>query len=114
MVRVSLEALLPGMEDASGWLARAAAGLPAGVLGPRRVAHVLAGNTPLLAWPGLAACLLAGSHSVVKMSRDETLWPRRFVESLALSTRTSPRRSRSTCGPATTRARSRWSGAPTP
>jgi hypothetical protein len=84
MVRVSLEALLPGMEDASGWLARAAAGLPAGVLGPRRVAHVLAGNTPLLAWPGLAACLLAGSHSVVKMSRDETLWPRRFVESLAL------------------------------
>ncbi len=100
MVRVSLEGLLPGLQSAGEWLARvkatpavsfppspAAWGRGPGGGGqadtPAIVAHVLAGNTPLLAWPGLAASLLAGAASFVKMSRGETLWPRLFVESLA-------------------------------
>lgn len=97
MVRVSLEGLLPGLRDADAWLHRATGGLPAArdgfvpdgagrlvtARGPAVAAHVLAGNTPLLAWSGLAAALLAGSASYVKMSRDETLWPRLFVASLA-------------------------------
>lgn len=82
MVRVSLEGLLPGLRTAGEWRSRAASG-QTDPHGPAVVAHVLAGNTPLLAWPGLAACLLAGSASFVKMSRDETLWPRLFVDSLA-------------------------------
>jgi hypothetical protein len=45
---------------------------------------VLAGNTPLLAWPALWAALLAGSAVFVKQSsRSETLWPRLFVAALA-------------------------------
>lgn len=84
MVRYSLQALLPGLRDAEGWLARTTPDLPfANRRGPAVVAHVLAGNTPLLSWPGLAACVLAGSSSFVKMSRTETVWPRRFVDALA-------------------------------
>ena len=44
---------------------------------------ILAGNTPLLAWSPLCACLLAGVENVrVKLSRDETVWTRLFVDSL--------------------------------
>ena len=48
-----------------------------------KIALILAGNTPLLSWSPLAACLLAGHTVHVKMSRDESLWPRLFRDALA-------------------------------
>ncbi len=45
-------------------------------------ALVLAGNTPLLAWPALCAALLAGKAVFVKMSRSETVWAGLFWETL--------------------------------
>lgn len=86
-VRLSLGALLPGMRDARTWVERKWGSPP--VLGAGGAPHsftatiVLAGNTPLLAWSPLCACLLAGVRTVrVKLSRDETAWTRLFVESL--------------------------------
>lgn len=76
-VRLSLDALLPGMTSPPPPLG--SEGEPGG-----EVALIVAGNTPLIAWPPLCAALLAGAQRVrVKMSRDETLWPRLFVEALA-------------------------------
>ncbi|MBC8104782.1 MAG: hypothetical protein H7Z41_19580 [Cytophagales bacterium] len=80
-VRLSLVALLPGFAEARAWLGKATSPLPPGP--GRGIALVLAGNTPLLAWAPLAAALLAGHAVFVKQSRDETLWTRLFVESLA-------------------------------
>ena len=55
-----------------------------GERGPSLTALLLAGNTPLLAWPALWAALRAGSAVFVKMSsRGETLWPRLFVNAVA-------------------------------
>lgn len=54
-----------------------------GARGAPNVTLILAGNTPLLAWSPLSACLLAGVTTVrVKLSRDETVWTHLFVESL--------------------------------
>ena len=47
------------------------------------VSLILAGNTPLLSWSPLWACLSAGVERIqVKMSRDEMLWTPLFVEAL--------------------------------
>lgn len=109
-VRLSLAALLPGMRSARGWVERASLGAPPapnagggagasrspgeqtfslpappalGAGGAPSVTLVLAGNTPLLAWSPICACLLAGVEVLcVKLSRDETIWTRLFVESL--------------------------------
>jgi hypothetical protein len=62
-------------------IGRGGRGVRAGL--PPLAALLLAGNTPLLAWQPLVACLRAGYAVYVKMSRDETLWPRLFVEALA-------------------------------
>jgi hypothetical protein len=86
-VRLSLAALVPGLEAAGEWRGRYLTPRPPPRSGaeerPSVVALVLAGNTPLMSWSPLAACLLAGCTVFVKMSRDETLWPRLFVEALA-------------------------------
>ena len=92
-VRLSLSALLPGMRDAGEWVRRAASLSPPGGgklkmgqqdIGARTVTVILAGNTPLLAWSPLCVCLLAGADTVrVKLSRDESIWTRLFVETLA-------------------------------
>lgn len=50
---------------------------------PEVTACFLAGNTPLLAWPPLAACLLAGSAVFGKLSRADTECPRLFQEAVA-------------------------------
>jgi hypothetical protein len=80
MVRISLAGLVSSPCALSQYWGRAH--------GARRpsfvTALVLAGNTPLLAWPALWAALLAGSAVFVKQSsRSETLWPRLFVAALA-------------------------------
>ena len=76
-VRLSLAALLPGFRHAQ---AQNGGGENGESL---IVALLLAGNTPLLAWASLTASLLAGHAVFVKQSRDELLWTRLFVESLA-------------------------------
>jgi len=78
-VRLSLAALIPGMKAAGEWLARVGEGTDP----PHLAALLLAGNTPLLSWSPLAACLLAGTAVFVKMSRDETLWTHLFADALA-------------------------------
>ena len=98
-VKISLAGLIPGLKTGFGVRALGkgrgqapplrrlivvGAGLaPALSPKPALAALILAGNTPLMSWSPLCACLLAGWSVVVKMSRDETLWPRLFVESLA-------------------------------
>ncbi|MBC8137843.1 MAG: hypothetical protein H8F28_18345 [Fibrella sp.] len=92
-VRLSLAALLPGMRSAQKWVERVTVERNVSRLAPAppvltetraaRVTLILAGNTPLLAWSPLCACLLAGVGIMrVKLSRDETVWTRLFVESL--------------------------------
>ncbi len=49
---------------------------------PGVLALILAGNTPLLAWPVLHYCVLLGIPVFIKQSRDETIWTRHFVEIL--------------------------------
>jgi hypothetical protein len=85
-VRLSLSALIPGLKATDEWLRRlrSEGGAPSEPsLGrPSLAALILAGNTPLLSWSPLSACLLAGAAVFVKMSRGETLWPRLFVQAL--------------------------------
>ncbi|WP_395088728.1 acyl-CoA reductase [Armatimonas sp.] len=50
---------------------------------PGVLALILAGNTPLLAWPVLHYAVLLGIPVFIKQSRDETIWTRHFVETLA-------------------------------
>lgn len=76
-VRISLQNLLVGFAEPLSELP---------IVRPAKsvvVALILAGNTPLLAWPALFYALTAGCTVYVKMSRDETLWTRLFVEALA-------------------------------
>ena len=47
------------------------------------LALICAGNTPLLAWPAMLFAVRHGVKLYVKMSRDETLWPRLLKESVA-------------------------------
>lgn len=81
-VRRSLAALVPGLLNADEWQARVINGNIPQIGAGKVAALVLAGNTPLMAWSPLCACLLAGWGVYVKMSRDETLWPRLFWETL--------------------------------
>lgn len=50
---------------------------------PGVLALILAGNTPLLAWPVLHYSVLLGIPVFIKQSRDETIWTRHFVAALA-------------------------------
>ena len=50
---------------------------------PGVLALILAGNTPLLAWPVLHYAVLLGIPVFIKQSRDEVVWTRHFVETLA-------------------------------
>ncbi|WP_309707519.1 acyl-CoA reductase [Armatimonas sp.] len=50
---------------------------------PGVLALILAGNTPLLAWPVLHYAVLLGIPVFIKQSRDEVIWTRHFVETLA-------------------------------
>ena len=50
---------------------------------PEVTACFFAGNTPLLAWPPLAAGLLAGSAVFGKLSRADTAWPLLFRDATA-------------------------------
>jgi hypothetical protein len=80
-VRLSLAALLPGFANAAQWLERT--GEASSTWSGSVAALILAGNTPLLSWSPLAAVLLAEKAVFVKQSRDETVWTRLFVDSLA-------------------------------
>jgi len=86
-IRLSLAALLPGLKKAQikSESNETLAGSFKGNLSTDTPlsALILAGNTPLMSWAPISACLLAGWAVVVKMSREETLWPRLFLESLA-------------------------------
>lgn len=53
------------------------------VFGPRLVTHVLAGNIPALAAPGLVFALLAKSAVLIKSSSDEPVFPPLFARSIA-------------------------------
>lgn len=83
MVRVSLDALLHSLTpDALGELIAAesvseAQGYPV-------IGHVIAGNTPLLAWVGIIRALLVRSASLVKLpSNASARWAYAFRQSLA-------------------------------
>ena len=83
MTRLSLDALLQSLTPEPLWRlideegVREAYGVP-------RVGHVLAGNTPLLAWTSLLRALLMRSASRVKLpSGDAAEWGRLFHASLA-------------------------------
>ncbi len=68
-------------EVLDGFRARAGGGRRR-ALGPAVTAHFFAGNTPLLAWPALAACLLVKSAAFGKLSRGETEWAGVFTRAL--------------------------------
>ena len=83
MTRLSLDALLHSLTAEALWElidregVRDACGVP-------RVGHIIAGNTPLLAWTSLLRALLMRSASVVKLpSGDAAEWGRLFHASLA-------------------------------
>ena len=83
MTRLSLEALLDSLTSDALWRlidsedVREASGVT-------RVGHVIAGNTPLLAWTSLLRALLMRSKSLVKLpSGDAAEWGRLFHASLA-------------------------------
>ncbi|MBV9848711.1 MAG: hypothetical protein JO250_03390 [Armatimonadetes bacterium] len=83
MVRVSLDALLDSLTPDALWRlidsegVRDACGVPL-------VGHVIAGNTPLLAWTSVLRALLMRSASLVKLpSGDAAEWGRLFHASLA-------------------------------
>ena len=83
MTRLSLDALLDSLTPEALWRlidteeVRDACGVP-------RIGHVIAGNTPLLAWTSLLRALLMRSASVVKLPSGEAAeWGRLFHASLA-------------------------------
>ena len=83
MVWVSLEAILDSLRPAELWAlvdsedCRDAQGFPL-------VGHVIAANTPLLAWGGVIRALLVRSASLVKLpSGPAAEWGRLFLRSLA-------------------------------
>ena len=83
MVQVSLDALLASLRPDALWRlidsegARGAQGHPV-------IGHVIAGNTPLLAWVSVLRALLVRSASLVKLpSGPAAEWGRLFAESLA-------------------------------
>ena len=83
MVRVSLEAILDSLRPAELWAlidaedCRDAPGYPV-------VGHVIAANTPLLAWVSIIRALLIRSASLVKLPSGPTAeWGRLFQRSLA-------------------------------
>ena len=83
MVQVSLDALLDSLTpDALGALL-AAENVP-DTPGYPVIGHVIAGNTPLLAWVSLIRALLVRSASLVKLpSNASARWARMFHRSLA-------------------------------
>ena len=83
MTRVSLDALLDSLTPESLWRLIDDEGVR-GASGPPLIGHVIAGNTPLLAWTSLLRALLMRSASLVKLpSGDAAGWGRMFHASLA-------------------------------
>jgi hypothetical protein len=83
MTRLSLEALLDSLTPETLWALIDAEGVR-DAYGPRCISHVIAGNTPLLAWTSLLRALLMRSQSRVKLpSSDTARWGHLFQDSLA-------------------------------
>ena len=83
MVKVSLDSLLESLRPDVLWRLIDAEGVRDGS-GHAVVGHVIAGNTPLLAWVSVIRALLVRSASLVKLpSGPAAGWGRLFAESLA-------------------------------
>lgn len=83
MTRLSLDALLQSLTMEALWELIDAEEVR-DVLGPPRIGHIIAGNTPLLAWTSLLRALLMRSGSRVKLpSGEAALWGYLFQRSLA-------------------------------
>ncbi len=83
MTRFSLEALADSLSTASLWALIDAEGVRH-AWGAPLIGHVIAGNTPLLAWTSLLRALLMRSASFVKLPTGGAGdWARLFVQSLA-------------------------------
>jgi hypothetical protein len=81
MTRVSLDALLQSLSSGALWELIDAEAVR-DVQGPALVGHVIAGNTPLLAWVSVLRALLMRSASFVKLpSGMAAEWGRLFLES---------------------------------
>ena len=83
MVRVSLDALLDSLTPQALW-ALVDAEAVRDTHGYPVIGHVIAGNTPLLAWVSIIRALLVRSASFVKLPSGQAAeWGRLFVRSLA-------------------------------
>ena len=83
MAQVSLDALLDSLTKDALWALLAAENIP-DAPGYPVVGHVIAGNTPLLAWVSIIRALLVRSASLVKLpSNASARWARVFHQSLA-------------------------------
>lgn len=84
MVKVSLDALLDSLSADRLWALIDSEGMR-GRRGYPLIGHVIAGNTPLLAWVSIIRALLVGSASLVKLpSGPAAAWGRLFLQSLAV------------------------------
>lgn len=84
MTGVSLDALIASLSPNELWRLIDSEGVR-GVCGPPLVGHVIAGNTPLLAWVSILRALLMRSASLVKLpSSPAGRWGRLFLRSLAV------------------------------
>ena len=82
MTRVSLDALLDSLTPEALWQLIDGEGVRDD-RGAPLIGHIIAGNTPLLAWTSLLRALLMRSASLVKLpSGDAAGWGRLFVQSL--------------------------------
>ena len=83
MVQVSLDALLASLTPETLWALVYAEGVR-DARGYPIIGHVIAGNTPLLAWVSLIRALLVRSTSLVKLpSNASARWASAFRQSLA-------------------------------
>lgn len=83
MVWTSLEALLDSFDQKALWQLIRAERVE-GRAGPELMGHVIAANTPLIAWTSIARALLVGSSSMIKLpSHPVAAWAGYFLDSLA-------------------------------
>jgi len=83
MVKDNLDALLKSIDEVAISAIIESEGVK-DVDGYPLVGHVIAANTPLLAWGSVLRALIMGSSSLVKISsQDNGLWINLFVDSLA-------------------------------
>ncbi len=82
MVQVSLDALLDSLTPERLWVLLEAEAVP-DAPGSAIIGHVIAGNTPLLAWVSIIRALLVRSASLVKLpSHASAQWAHLFCRSL--------------------------------